>query len=130
MWVEAGGRELGAAVLFVSSNGRSAALQFDGMLLGYMGTMPVLEIDGRFLDLFTGQPVTISPARTDLWVIYERASNEAARFVVRRWHNGIPDEELTGSAETLWEARAFIPPGLVRIPRHPKDDPVITETWT
>lgn len=66
------------------------------------------------------------------WVIYERPADHPDHFVVRRWiiipGKALPTDELH-LADTLEEARAFIPPGLTRMVRSPGDDPVIVEVW-
>lgn len=47
-------------VLLASSNGRSLMLEFDAMLGGYAGMMPVLEEGGQFRDLITRSIVVLS----------------------------------------------------------------------
>ena len=58
------GRTVEATVLLASSNGRSLFLEFDALLGGYAGTMPVLQ-DGtqphRYRDLVTGRRVEVQP---------------------------------------------------------------------
>jgi hypothetical protein len=68
-----------------------------------------------------------------VFVIYENPSDFPGRFVVRvqRVSNGfvVPARDLLANCSDLAEARRCLPPGLVRMPRHPEDDPVIVETW-
>jgi len=55
------------------------------------------------------------------------------RYVVRAFDVGPNGETLPHqtavAALTLAGARAVIPPGLVRFPRDPTDDPKIVESW-
>lgn len=71
-----------------------------------------------------------------VWVIYERPRDYPGLFVVRPQHphrDAYGDFYVTyGDAtthRTLEEARQVIPPGLVRVPRDPRDDPKIVESW-
>lgn len=68
-----------------------------------------------------------------MWTIYERPLDYPAGYVVRRWHV-LPEGQMQADlaaqyAGTLEEARATIPPGLVRLGRAPADDPSILEVW-
>jgi hypothetical protein len=67
----------------------------------------------------------------DMLVIYEHPIDAPDHYVVRRWI--IQDGKMTpdhGSHfNTLGDARAFIPPGRVKIPRSPNDDRAIVESW-
>lgn len=49
-------------------------------------------------------------------------------YLVRRWDRDVPKDVLY-AGDSLEEARALIPRGLTMLPRNPKDDPVILETW-
>lgn len=70
----------------------------------------------------------VSSANIRMYVVYDHPSDYPNCFVVRLWKNGQPT--LTHIlAESLEQARKMIPNGLVRIPRHVSDDPVIVETW-
>jgi hypothetical protein len=53
------GRRVLGQVKLASENGRSLMLEFDAMLGGYVGMMPVLEEDGVFRDLITKSVVTL-----------------------------------------------------------------------
>lgn len=74
-------------------------------------------------------------ARDDLvlFTIYNSPKDYPGKFVVRRWWIGDgPDPQPTGDfvlADSLDEAREFVPPGLVCFMRSETDDPVIVETW-
>lgn len=73
-----------------------------------------------------------SPQYLTMLTIYWDPSDYPGRFVVRRWtatNPPTPDPKACAVCLTLTEARAAVPDGLVRIPRHPTDDPVIIETW-
>lgn len=52
------GREVDGRVRLASSNGRSLALEFEAILGGWVGMMPVAWHDGGFRDL-RDQPVEI-----------------------------------------------------------------------
>jgi hypothetical protein len=66
------------------------------------------------------------------WAIYDHPKDYPNNFVVRKWtaENGVvmPDPDCN-LADSLIEARHFIPAGLVRIGSLPGEDPVIVETW-
>lgn len=59
--VEFEGRTLRASVLLASHNGRSLALQFDGLVGGYAGMMPAMWNDARrtFVDIMELRPVVV-----------------------------------------------------------------------
>jgi len=60
--IAADSRIVPGIVLFASENGHSLMLQFEAILCGHAGMMPVLqEPDGGFVSLF-GDPVAISRA--------------------------------------------------------------------
>lgn len=70
-----------------------------------------------------------------MWTIYDRPKDYPDKFVVRAWtvYDGnpvpVPGAKVY-TADTLEEARKFVPAGLVRFAKHPThDDPVIVETW-
>lgn len=67
-----------------------------------------------------------------VFCVYENPADHPGKFVVRRWVGMDPDREPVAIAETLEQARADLKklnPFLVRLERHPSDDPVILETW-
>lgn len=77
----------------------------------------------------TNEPVLIT------FTIYEKPKDYPDKFVVRRWAvvrgqpNPVPDPKAWAVTDSLEQARASLPPGLVCIDRYAQDDPVIVETW-
>jgi hypothetical protein len=53
------GRTLRAMVVLASDNARSVLLMFDGLLGGYVGTMPVIWVVDRYEDLIRHEAVRI-----------------------------------------------------------------------
>lgn len=54
------GRKVTAIAAIATTNGRSLMLEFDAMLGGYVGMMPVLWMDNYgYIDLVAGKPVFI-----------------------------------------------------------------------
>jgi hypothetical protein len=67
-----------------------------------------------------------------LWVITENPSDFPGKFVLRQqWvlKGQIHHAAEANVCETLFQARAFLPAGLVNIGRNVGDDPVIVEVW-
>jgi hypothetical protein len=71
-----------------------------------------------------------------VWVIYEHPDDYPEHFVVRTQVVGRGDQNnsmisfgLPIFCATLEEARAEIPPDLVRLSRAPGDVPAIVESW-
>lgn len=67
-----------------------------------------------------------------LWTIYDRPADQPEKFVVRRWLStaaGLAEARESYLADSLEEARAKIPDGLINLQRHAHDDPCIVETW-
>lgn len=66
-----------------------------------------------------------------VWVVYERPLDFPFGYVVRPWISaaGHIRAGMSVKAKTLGEARALIPPGLVRLPRMIGEDPAIFESW-
>jgi len=66
-----------------------------------------------------------------IWTVYESPLDYPERFVARRWTiNPAPsptDDVIV--ADDMSSLQAMMPPGMVRMPRQPGDDPVIVETW-
>jgi hypothetical protein len=59
--ITADGNTVDARVILASPNGRSLMLEFDAILLGHVGTMPVLAgEDDVFRSIVTGDEVTLS----------------------------------------------------------------------
>ena len=69
----------------------------------------------------------------EVWTVYRRPVDvPAAAFVVRVHEIGAGQVVATDrwwSAPRLAQARAWIPAGLVCIPREPSDDPAVVEVW-
>lgn len=67
------------------------------------------------------------------YVITFNPSDFPGLYVVREWlvqvEGDIIARGLIGTAETLDQARDFIPDGYFKMSRHLFDDPVIVETW-
>jgi len=55
------GKTMRAMVTLASPNGISAIIMFDGMLGAYLGAMPILFKDGRYIDLIEEQPLVVTP---------------------------------------------------------------------
>jgi hypothetical protein len=55
------GRTLDATIVLASSNGRSLALTFEGIVAGHVGMMPVLDAagTGQYVTLLGSRPVTL-----------------------------------------------------------------------
>ena len=54
------GRTVPGTIKLASPNGRSLMLEFDAMLGGFVGMMPVLaDDDGAYRDLVLGRPVVV-----------------------------------------------------------------------
>jgi hypothetical protein len=69
----------------------------------------------------------------EIWVIYDRPKDYPIYFVLRRWFVGSDGQQRPEGrallANTLDEARAYVPYGLCCLARDPSDDPKIVETW-
>lgn len=63
-----------------------------------------------------------------LWTIYKHPRDHPKSYVARQF---ILDEptQVTFIADTYEKLIRKIPPGMIRMPRSPFDDPVIIETW-
>lgn len=55
------GRTVDGAIKLASKNGKSLMLEFEALLGGYMGMMPVSWAPGGYLDLIQEKPVTLEP---------------------------------------------------------------------
>lgn len=68
------------------------------------------------------------------YVIYWNPSDYPGRFVTREWKvtagQVLAAAHPCAVADSLAEARAIVPDGLVHIGRMPGDDPAIFEVWT
>lgn len=69
-----------------------------------------------------------------LWTIYDHPCDATLGYVLRAWQTH-PEASaafpclLSSGSTDLALLRQTLPPGLVRLPRHPSDDPAILETW-
>ena len=63
-----------------------------------------------------------------IWVVYDSPIDLPGRIVARKWLNDQPTPVLlqARSLAKIWDK---LPPGLVRLDRHPTDDPKIVESW-
>jgi hypothetical protein len=67
-----------------------------------------------------------------IWVIYWNPRDQPGKWVLRAQdtdRDGVKPHPEYVVCETLEQARACVPPGLVMMQRHPDDDPVIFEVW-
>jgi hypothetical protein len=67
-----------------------------------------------------------------MWVIYERPADYPDGYVVRLWYVSAQNTMEPGEARTyptLEAARDALPQGLFPVPRSPKDDEKIVESW-
>ena len=65
------------------------------------------------------------------FTVYNSPKDFPGKHVVRMWlvSHEVKSTNLVGVFDTLEQARAFVPPDLIRMPREEADDPVIVETW-
>lgn len=67
-----------------------------------------------------------------MWVIYDHPRDEPNHFVARRWDiqagKALPTKVHLLSKD-LNALRSALPPGLCKMERDDRDDPVIMETW-
>lgn len=76
--------------------------------------------------------VTTPEGALAVWVIYDHPSDHPDSFVLRPQftaRGGVQVSPLAWTADSIEALRAALPPGLVRMNRHPDDDPVIVEVW-
>lgn len=68
--------------------------------------------------------------RLFIWVIYDHPSDDPTHYVVRPWtvEGEVIASFAARSFDTLEEARAALPSGLVLSPMH-EPDPAIAEVW-
>ena len=67
-----------------------------------------------------------------IWPVYYQPADFPTMFVARRWVVVGPVPLATDDvvfAYNLERLRDQLPPGLVRLPPSPGDDPVIVESW-
>lgn len=69
----------------------------------------------------------------NLWTIYEHPRDAPEHFVLRRWEivgdPPAPEPREASKHDTLAQARAAVPLGLIRMARDEKDDLAIVETY-
>jgi hypothetical protein len=63
VWVGCDDRTVEGEVILASKNGRSLILGFEAILDGCVGKMPVMETDGVYRNILTGQAIAVA-ART------------------------------------------------------------------
>lgn len=63
-----------------------------------------------------------------IWTIYKFPWDYPTKFVARQFINEIPNR-IPLTASTYKRLIAIMPPGMIRIPRDPNDDPKIIECW-
>jgi len=70
--------------------------------------------------------------KLEIWTIYDRPADYPDKFVIRKFdivgQMIMPTEEIN-LADTVDEAREFIPEGLGLIPRSPEDHINVVESW-
>lgn len=76
----------------------------------------------------------MSESTLQLWTIYRSPADfPDVPYVLRNWLVGpggaLADGGALGFADTLEEARSYLPAGLSMVPRAPNDEPQIVETW-
>jgi hypothetical protein len=66
------------------------------------------------------------------FTIYHRPDDAPDHWVVREWRifRGNAEPGPARIVDSLEDARAIVPAGMICIPRAPDDDPKIVETWT
>lgn len=64
-----------------------------------------------------------------IWVIYDSPADAPGMFVARRWENDQPTTDALASADVEALRDEMERRGLVKLMRHPTDNPVILETW-
>lgn len=61
----------------------------------------------------------------EILVVYNKPTDFPNKYVVRRWWNDVPENQLVCITDTLEGALMRIPKNSVRIERDPSDDPSI-----
>jgi hypothetical protein len=59
----ADGRTVDAVIMLASTNGLSLMVEFDTILSGHVGAMPLLYKDDHFVSVVTGEPVILEPIK-------------------------------------------------------------------
>ena len=71
---------------------------------------------------------SMKQARIPLICVYDHPTDYPDKFIARLWYGSVPTR-IMATADTLEELRDKIPSSMVRMDRHPKDDPCIVEVW-
>jgi len=67
-----------------------------------------------------------------IYVVYDSPKDMSGQWVIRRHEitrAGVKATPWFAAADSLEHARAAIPKGFAKVPRHPSDEPHIVETW-
>ena len=65
----------------------------------------------------------------EIWTVYDHPTDFPDMFVARKFNGGEPTKDHITSPDIDQIRYAFEELGLVRVMRHPSDDPCIVETW-
>jgi hypothetical protein len=63
-----------------------------------------------------------------MWVVFEEPPDFPNQYVARCYRNYAETGEFV-VADTLVDVRAKLPPGLMKLERSAKDDPIVRESW-
>jgi hypothetical protein len=63
VWIGCDDRTVEGIIALASENGVSLMLQFEAILGGHVGTMPVVLEDGVYRSIITGEAVAIVPRK-------------------------------------------------------------------
>jgi hypothetical protein len=67
------------------------------------------------------------------WVIYKHPKDHPEHYVLRASHitdaNNIMPDRMAWRHKDVEVLRSILPPGLVKLDRHPDDAPAILEVW-
>lgn len=72
------------------------------------------------------------PSALFMYVVYRSPLDHPGKWVTRKWkvsRGDVSSDLHCKVADTLDEARTFVPDGYVNIGRRAADDPVIYEVW-
>lgn len=118
------------------SGGRQPA---DGTIVAAQGAHLLIRLDGDDQEMpyhptwkIEYLPDAPAAAPLTMWVITENPTDYPGQFVARQWIIGSRAYSPTTEhhvAETLDQIRAMLPPFLTMIPRDPRDERIIVESW-
>lgn len=77
-------------------------------------------------------PLDELEAAVHIWTVYRNPADYPGLYVARHSaadRDGLHTGPVVAVGTSLEQVRAALPPGLVRLDRHPTDDPVIVEVW-